>query len=95
MAESWRSFFELVYAVTKEVKRKGTHSSPVHVLESMSEKIEYCINGVSRIQRVIKDTITSHNDEPPDYVSDCIYLYSEIHVLLLYLHDYFTLDVLG
>ena len=56
----------------------------------MSEKIEYCINGVSRIQRNIKDTITSHSDEPPndsDYVSDCIYLYSEIHVLLLYLHD--------
>jgi hypothetical protein len=49
---------------------------------------------VSRVQRVIKDSITtcSHDDvdSPSDYLTDCVYLHAEVDKLLLYLNDQLT-----
>ena len=77
MAENWESFFGLVNTLAKEVKTKGVITSPVHVLESMLEKMEYCINVVTRIQRVIEDAI--NGSEMSDCALHCVYLQLEMN----------------
>ncbi len=49
VAESWEAFFDLVYSVTREAEVKVNANSSGDVLESMSQKIEHCMNGVARL----------------------------------------------
>ena len=68
MAESWEAFFDLVYSVTREVEVKVNANSSGDVLESMLQKIEHCINGVARLDRITKDAIQSDPDESYTYL---------------------------
>lgn len=82
MSDSWIEFFELVCSVIQEADTKGCSTS-TRVIESIADKVEHCIRGVTRLDRVAQEEI----DQEGFSTGIMIYLHTCMQSLLVILHN--------